>query len=202
MWVSANLGFNGTSSEVIRSGGSTSTTKGPKTSGFWIMPTLGYNLNENITIGLGIGYESIKTTDDKTVAGGTTNKNISTTNVMGIMPFMRYNMKVNDNFGWYAQLDVTPQFGTIKDESSIGTTTTTTEGKISGFDFGIRPGIGYKLGDHFSINAHYGVLGYNTKKKTWDDKSTSTITKVEEKDNSFGLSLDMSTLGFGLNYHF
>jgi len=198
LWISANLGFNTNSGSNKKVMGSTTTeTDLPKTSSYHFMPTIGYNLSDNICIGLGIGYNGSTNTDEDIYVIG--DKETIKYGGFKVMPFARYIGKINDNFGWYAQGDL--GYGSGKETTSYsgGGTTNTDDTKTSSLGFNIRPGVYYQFSDHFSMNTHYGQLGYNS----WNSKSGDTTTvENTDKNSSFGLNLNMSTLGFGLNYHF
>lgn len=197
-WISVDLGFaTSQSSSKVTVGGTSTDTDGPTFTSYHFTPTYGYNINEKITIGLGIGYGADKVETDNSV-GGVTDKVIDEDNLFIIMPFARYNWSVNDKFGVYGQLDITPGFGKNKNETVMGSTTVTTESDVFSLGANIRPGIYYQFSDRWSMNSHFGSLGYNT--RTLSNEVSGT--KSESTNSGFGLDLGMSSLGFGLNFHF
>lgn len=197
LWTSVDLGFSsdGGTFKATPTGGTTTTTDLAKSTSFKFMPTIGYNLSEHITIGTGIGYSGGSTVEkDVTVTG---DEQTDKTGIFAIQPFVRYVGAINDNFGWYGQFDLGFGMGNATSTYKLGGTSTTSEGKVSALGVNVRPGIYYSFSDHFSMNAHYGALGYNS-----SSYKTTTGGEFITKNNSFGLDLSMSSLGFGLNYIF
>lgn len=198
LWTSVDLGFssNGGTYKASPTGGTSTTTDLAKSSSYSFMPTIGYNLSEHITIGAMLGYVGGSETEKDVYVPGDELK--YTEGKFKVMPFVRYVGAINDNFGWYGQLDLGFASGNGKTElKTPGIATVSSEGKVGELGLNIRPGIYYQFSDHFSMNTHYGALGYNA--DTFIDTDGGEFIT---KNTSFGLDLSMSTLRFGLNYHF
>lgn len=136
-------------------------------------PAFGYNLNENLTIGLALNYSTSKANDE--------NKSSE----FNVNPFVRYSKTVSDKVVLYGEGDI--MFGskkeTVNDVDNDG---------ISTFGIGIAPGIQYLFSDRWSINADIGILSYDSE----NDKDS------EVKTNTLNFGLDFTSLNLGLNYHF
>ncbi len=194
LWISADVGFTTSGNKAeFTSGGTTIESDGPRTLDLIFAPTIGYNINDNITIGGIIAYNL-----DRTVAEGDNTKETDAISEIAILPFMRYNHAINEKFGLYGQLDLGPSFGKVTSEFESGSTTVTSEANLLGFGINIRPGVYFQFSDHFSMNAHYGALGFNSDRFKVEDDNAEQISR----NSDFGLNLQMSSLRFGLNYHF
>jgi opacity protein-like surface antigen len=144
-------------------------------SSFGIGPNFGYWLSENMALVVGVNFGSVT---DKTGA-----EDLATTS-FGAGAELRYGWHVGDMTFLY----VAPGFAFGSTTHEI---TPTTEAKVSSFDVGLGLGVQYMIADSWSINAEFGRLGYNSVKP-----------EGGESFGTFGLDLSMSTIGFGIWYHF
>jgi hypothetical protein len=167
-------------------------------------PYLGYSVTENIAVGLGLNIDGGSTSTKNTTPSYTLkDKNSS----FGIMPFVRYTTKINDNFGMWGQLNVGPTFGKSTEENYDGTKVYTDhQHKNSGFDVNIKPGFNYTLGERWIFTGSYGKLGYANTKTTHsqaDATNNNTLKEVSVvKSSDIELSLDWHTLQIGFNFLF
>ncbi len=145
-----------------------------------IGPSFGYCINDKLAVGITISYSSSE------------ENNLSNT-MFGIMPFFRYYQKLNDNFSVYGALNV--GFASGSDEVNVGTEVVDDE--YGYFNVGVAPGIQYWFAKSWSVNAEWGILGYQTYTDKKDD-----VTPEEWKASQFSFGLDMSAITFGLNFHF
>ncbi|MBK9108937.1 MAG: porin family protein [Saprospiraceae bacterium] len=142
-------------------------------SSFNIGPSLGYWLNDNAAIVGSVGFSSEK---DKTA-----NPEV-TTSGFGIGVQYRHCWK-NDNFYFYLAPGV--GYGTAKVDDG------TTDFSVNTLNVTLSPGISYMLSDKWSINAEMGLLDY-----------TSVSADGADTDSQFSVNTNMSSLSFGLWYHF
>ncbi|MBQ0151627.1 MAG: outer membrane beta-barrel protein, partial [Chryseobacterium sp.] len=187
-----------------------------KVSNFNIVPTVGFFVDTNFAIGLGIGYKNAKTTiEDTSVAtvGNITTTSVSTgkdiNNAFVIEPFARKYWTLSDKLYFFGQLSVPMEFGSGKTEgsttttvsSSTGTpaTTTTTvsqnadKAKSTAIGVAIKPGLDYFLNKNWTIEATIGEFGYNTKKYDFDGAKST---------DNFKFGLDLSAVTIGVKYVF
>lgn len=87
----------------------------------------------------------------------------------------------NDNFYFYIAPGVA--YGTSKVDDG------TFEFKVNTLNISLSPGISYMLSDKWSINAEMGLLDY-------------TSLGGDADDSQFSINTNMSSLSFGLWYHF
>ncbi|HMT30596.1 MAG TPA: hypothetical protein PKD91_15070, partial [Bacteroidia bacterium] len=108
----------------------------------------------------------------------------------GVSPFFRYYKSLSDNCSLYGEVNV--GFGSGKSKVN---TSGSTDDTYSFMQAGIAPGIQYWVHKRWSINAEWGALRYradNDKGELQNDFKSSRI--------DFGL--DLSSISFGLNFHF
>ncbi|MBL1220836.1 outer membrane beta-barrel protein [Chryseobacterium sp. L7] len=176
-----------------------------------IVPTVGYFVNTNLAIGLGVGYKNGKTTTE--VNNSQTVGNITTTsvgktkdinNAIVVEPFVRKYWTLSDKLYIFGQLSVPMEFGSGKDKNELtttissstgtpATTTTTTstsvdKAKSTSIGVAVKPGLDYFLNKNWTIEATIGEFGYNNKKYNTDG--------AKSVDNyNFGLNLSSVTIG-------
>lgn len=97
-----------------------------KTENFNVLPTVGYFVNTNLAVGLGIGYETGKKTSTTTATLGNTtivNENVTKTPAFVVEPFVRKYWTLSDKLYFFGQLAVPMRFGKTETEvSSVATT--------------------------------------------------------------------------------
>jgi opacity protein-like surface antigen len=172
MWLSGTASMSSTNDKF---GGTTD-----KSSTGVFGPVFGYNVNSNITVGLGLKYSS--DVNDPDGPGKTTTTGFS------ISPFARYYKSAGEHVSIYGAAWVSIVSGKIKQEGQ------TNDFKTSGFGVGIAPGIQYWFSDRWSINGEWGILSYGTSKVK--------DSNPEQKSDTFKFGLDLSAFTVGLNYHF
>jgi opacity protein-like surface antigen len=143
-------------------------------SSFALSPRLGYWLSDNGAIVGGITFGSNK---DKT-----TNPDTEST-VFGVGAQYRMAWHSGDNFYFY----LAPGVEYLSSKLEFGGTDATTS--ILGIS--LSPGISYMLADKWSVNAELGLIDF-----------TSTSPEVGDSETDFSVNMNMSSLTFGLWYHF
>lgn len=196
VYVGGSLGF--TSSKQSHGGIDQDGTS------FKILPEIGYQLDDDISIGLSIGYShgyaafgSITVTDFKALMNTAISTSVDINednyklNSFTFAPYVRYN---------FAHLGKANLFF----EGSVGYTNVKAddtpringagggEQKIDVIEIALRPGVSFQLSDNISLIAKLGSVGFmQAKEKETDMKLTR-----------FGLDLDSYNLLFGMNFHF
>lgn len=139
VWVGGSLGF-WTNSDA--EGSQTKTT-------FNIAPEVGYDLSEDWSIALALGYASAKPEDG------------DGTSTLSVTPYARYNVLKAGNFKLFLDGAVEIASVDLNDES------------YSAWGVGIKPGVAYSLNEKFSLVAHMGFLGYQDA----DDEISGVVQK-------------------------
>ena len=168
VYVGGTLGFKSLSSD------------GNSASSFTINPELGYNLDENLAVGISLGYTTSNIAFDKDGAfAGKLDKN---TNTFSIAPYVRYTFAKLDKVNFFCD-------GMINYIS-----TGNSDSKINTFGVGVQPGVAVNLNDKVSFVAKLGEIGYANAKGNWDNAVAV---------NSFNFSLSsLAALNFGLYFNF
>lgn len=157
---------------------------------FNIVPRAGYFVNNNIAIGLQVGYSKDAATNVGPVTGELLDTDMTTIEVGA---FGRYYFTPANNFSLFVDLSVS--YGTVKREQDAvaGDDIITVEDKFNGFFAGFAPGVNYFISDHFALEATFGLINYSTIKPDADG--------AESTDN-FDIGLNMSNISLGLIYKF
>ena len=175
---------------------------------FNVLPTVGYFVNTNLAVGLGIGYETGKKTNSNTTispSGNTTTVTefVTKTPAFVVEPFVRKYWTLSDKLYFFGQLAVPMKFGKTEVENSSVTTTTTstgtsvvnnstsTEAKYTQIGVTVKPGLDYFLNKNWSIEATIGEFGYSNFKP-----------KDGDATNNYNFGLNLSSVTFGVKYVF
>ncbi len=196
VYVGGSLGF--TSSKLSSNG------HDQDGSSFKLLPEIGYQLDQDISIGVQIGYShgyaafgSLTVTDFKAAM----NTAVSTSmdiyeddyklNSFTFAPYVRYTFarfgKANLFFEGSVGYTSVKADDTPKVQNAGGG-----EQKMDVVEIALRPGISFQLSDNISLLAKLGSLGWMQAKEKESDM----------KINRFGLDMDTYNLLFGLNFHF
>ena len=136
---------------------------GESTTAFSIMPEVGYNLDENMSVGITLGYSE---------AG----KDPAKTKVFSIEPYLRY------NFAKFDKVNLFVDGGLGYQNTKVG------DAKNNTFYVGVRPGVSVTLTEKLSFVSHFGFLGYKNSKDDGADKAVNTVElSVDGAALSFGL---------------
>ncbi|MDQ1856229.1 MULTISPECIES: outer membrane protein [unclassified Chryseobacterium] len=173
-----------------------------KTENFNVLPTVGYFVNTNLAIGLGVGYQTEKTTATTTTTIGnatTVSENVVKQPAFVVAPFVRKYWTLSDKLYIFGQLAVPMQFGKTETETSSVTTagnttisnSTSTEAKYTQIGVTVKPGLDYFLNKNWSIEATIGEFGYNNYKP-----------KDGDATNNYNFGLNLSSVTFGVKYVF
>ena len=138
---------------------------GDTESAFTLLPEVGYNLDENMSLGVAVGYGE----------SGKDNHKIKTTI---INPYLRYNVLKFDKVKLF--LDGSFEYSNT-DSKQLGY-------KVNAWGLGVKPGVAVNLNESISFVAHMGFLGYNSEKPDFDGaKATNTVgLSLDGTDLSFG----------------
>ncbi|WET50388.1 outer membrane beta-barrel protein [Chryseobacterium indologenes] len=175
-----------------------------KIESFKVLPTVGYFVNTNLAVGLGVGYknDNTKVTTETTVGGGTlVAEKKNTTSAFVVTPFVRKYWTLADKLYIFGQLEVPMEFGQYKQESESTLTTGSTVSRTSTSDkanytsigVNVKPGLDYFLNKNWSIEATFGEFGYNTNKLDVDGA---------KRVNDYKFGLNLSSVTFGVKYVF
>ena len=197
VYVGGSLGF--TSSKIDQGG------QDQDGSSYKIIPEIGYQLDDDLSVGLQIGYAhgyasfgSLNVTGVKALMNTVVstyadiNEDDMKLNSFTIAPYLRYNVLKFDRVKFFIEGGV--GYTNIKsdDTPNANGRKTGNESKLDLLEIAIRPGVSFDLSSNISLMAKIGSLGYmEAKEKESDQKLTR-----------FGLDIDTYNLLFGLNFKF
>ncbi|AKK74366.1 opacity protein [Chryseobacterium gallinarum] len=178
-----------------------------KVESFKILPTVGYFVDTNLAVGLGVGYKNDNEKVTKTT--GTNPLMVTegkvTESAFVVAPFVRKYWTLADKLYIFGQLEVPMAFGQNKVEGTTTTTTTTAAGtttttssssdkaNFTSIGVNIKPGLDYFLNKNWTIEATIGEFGYNTYKQNVDGA---------KRVNDYNFGLNLTSVTFGVKYVF
>lgn len=182
-----------------------------KESTFAIVPTVGYFVNTNLAIGLGVGYVNNKVEETK-VTNVTpyltlTEKGKDINNAVVVEPFIRKYWTLGEKLYFFGQLSVPMSFGSGKVEGTATLVDTTPgqpvttentsisqdKNKINSFGVSVKPGLDYFLNKNWSIEATIGNFGY---------QSTKVDVDGAKSTDNFNFGVNLKEINFGVKYVF
>lgn len=150
-------------------------------------PQVGYAINDNLIIGLGLGYEYIDAKTYYTEIGGYD----SNQNTLVVFPYIKKYFNITEKFSFNLRGEFRVSKSWTDSKNSINISSNETNNSLFA---GIRPGITYFMTKKFALETSIGALGYSTGKHENDNG--------EGKFNSFDLNFNSNNLLFGLSYYF
>lgn len=167
-----------------------------------VIPTVGYFVDTNLAVGLGLGYKS---TVGKYTIGNPGISNLleikETTNAFVVAPFVRKYWTLSEKLYFFGQLQVPLEFGQEKFDSSseiemgdpMLSPSFSVKNNYTKIGVNIKPGLDYFLNKNWSIEATIGELGYNTSKRDLDGA---------KRLNNYKFGINLSSVTFGVKYIF
>jgi Outer membrane protein beta-barrel domain len=149
-----------------------------KSSSVIFAPGIGYQFNDNWTLGVAFGIGSVK--EEIAAATGYYDK----TSVISVGPFLRYTKPLNNLFSAYGQLDL--DYISTKRTPFGGAET-----KEDGFQGTITPAIALNVKNGFGIYFNIGGISYQTTK----------VDGAAEEANQFDFTFG-KTVGIGVSKNF
>lgn len=223
------LGGNGWTSNTIGTTTTEYTLPNDVTTTFTFAPKFGYNINEQMHVGIVLGFTSNTVKDYRVFSTYyTRHKDFegwekTTTTGFYIAPYFRFSFLNANRLTFFAEAQAAYGFtpavkthtfrtgigGVVSgiDETATGNTTT------SNFSLSIVPGVNYRISNHFSADLYVDLLGLAFTTSTSHTLATVDGNRSEYKttSNSFSCiaNLNAETLEnhlglfrLGFNYHF
>ncbi len=201
LYVGGSLGMNTESGKVkAENSGTTVEQDAPKTFVFTFAPEVGFMFNDNMGVGLQLGFGMGKMTQKDYSFDPAATLTVKTTTI-AFAPYFRYVFAEVDNFKFYADAKVSYAMNKPKATFEQDGTTVTQDGdKTTTLGFGIVPGMAYQLTDNISMNCALNILelGFQTE-KTIEKDVDGAGTDVTTTTNDFGFGINMPspiTIGF------
>jgi hypothetical protein len=157
-----------------------------KTNSWNLAPGLGYQFNDNWTVGLELRIAGGKNEPSSPSAATTK------TSEFAVGPFLRYTWPISNTFFIYDQLNVSYSSKKIKMEFPSGTSTE--EDALKGFSVAMMPAIGINVTRCIALNFGIGGITYNNIK-------TDAEGPGESKVSTFNINFG-SGVTFGVSAYF
>jgi hypothetical protein len=152
-----------------------------KSFNFRFSPKLGYSINDNLIIGIGLGYHYYKS-EGETYENFNNNRTI---NGYSFYPYLKKYIPIGKKLAFHIQGEARFSNDFYKSENR------NTKFKNNSIFIGLRPGISYNLSKEILFQANFGALGYY-------NGTTKTNDIITNKSNSFNFNFSSSELLFGL----
>lgn len=157
-WVlGGNIGMNhdGAHDENYTAGGTASTS-------LTIMPKIGYQLNDNMQVGVSLGWNYGYNRTYTSPLGAKDTYTSNPTSVIEITPFLRYNVYKGSKFTFFCEalagISIHPE--TTTHVVVAGTDNSVNNGdNWTRFGLNVIPGINYAFSEHFSMDLYVNLLG-------------------------------------------
>lgn len=179
-FVGGSVGFS-------HSGGSVevdnTVTDGPSSNYFEFAPKVGYELSEDLEVGVRLGLSLYRTKTPG--ATETINKNSG----IALEPFARYYAITMNKFA--LGLEGTLGLGMSTQKTEAGGTTTDGP-KNTSLSFNVAPGLFYHMSDRVTLEAVLGGLSLNYAYNVQKTEAGGVTTK--NRSNSFGLGADLDNI--------
>lgn len=156
--------------------------------GFTINPNVSYAINENLFLGLTLGYNYQK---NKYV---NSQSDISESNSFSLGTYIKKYIPITKNFTFNIQ----GELNYIKTNSSLDNID---DVNSNAFQIGFRPGLTLFLSKNIALETQIGILSYTHSKFERPDYNSQNIS-YEGTSNTFNFNLNSSNLLFGLTYFF
>jgi hypothetical protein len=172
-----------------------SSTDGPKTTNFKIVPSVEYFMSDKFSVGLGIGFTTSRTKEENvTISGVSYDKYLEATPRFVFNPYVRMYFPLGDRVSIFGQGFISLATGKDRYEYTDNNRTDTYKYNASDFSIGVTPGIQFMVSQKIALEATFGFVGYKSSSYDTGDKSST-------KTGGFGLNLDPSSfLNFGFRY--
>lgn len=141
---------------------------------FEISPRYAYFINDFIAIGGRLGYSQNKTKNRESAV-------IAKNTTFVAEAFSRYYLLPGSQFSVFGELGL-----------GFGTTKNINNRKTTGINARFAPGLSYFVGQHFALEAIFGILSYNSVNARGMNGST----------HNFAVGLDLENINFGIIYKF
>lgn len=164
-----------------------STVDEPRVLNYQIAPGVGFNITDNLTIGVDASYSGTKTTYDKktiTIPGTDQIKTFD----YGVGPFVRYSQPLSEHFFAFGQFTAHYLKGreTYRTATAVnGGNTYVRDDNYKGFDASFIPAVGAMLTKTLGLTFAVGGIGYQYQKYDYSTQNLAPGSSLESKNNEF-----------------
>jgi hypothetical protein len=201
--VGTYISQGGTTTEKFGTGNA-NTTDNDKFQTWRIAPGVGYNITDNIAIGLDGFYGNTKTTIDRQNMTSFPGTDQYKTFNWGVGPFARYTCPLSQHFFAYGQggahyLNGRRTTRTVTAQS--GGTSYVKDDNYKGFDISFVPAVGAMLTKTLGLTFSVGGVSYQYQKWDYSTQGRAPGSNKESKENNFNISFGRE-VSFGIQKYF
>jgi outer membrane protein W len=202
--VSGSLGFTSSNDNDLDTTGKE--LNSTKVGGLELTVRGGYFLADNIAVGLLVGLNTNKTTQEDFGPPPSKSINVSKSATTAFGLFGRYyTPPVERRLSFFGQLDLTYEITNSEIENTFinsANVSTTTNRRGEGNQIGafLAPGVAFFLSDKVALEATFGLIGFASGRDKNYDTSDRQIS--DNKYTRLETSFSPSTLSFGLTFFF
>jgi hypothetical protein len=166
----------------------------PRQLNWEVSPGLGFNITDNLSIGVDFNYTGSKTTMDRKDIGfpfnGYAVDQVKTFDY-AVGPFVRYTMPIGEHFFWYGQLEAhylrgrsTPRYTNL-----LGTNSFSRDDNYKGVDVSYMPAVGVVVCKNVALTFGIGGISYDYRKYEFNSDIYATAgSEHTAKTNNFDVS--------------
>ena len=185
IWIGGNIGYSSHKMDKL-----------DRLNSFTVLPEIGYVINENLGVGINVGYKHQETYQFVNEEANFIKNKV---NSFRVAPFLRYTFLKGNIGGLFVDGGFAYEEG--KDKSYI-------DYKTNLIEAGIRPGIAISVSDKVSLIGKFGFLGYKKSETSYKTKYITdpsygeTEIKQKQKTDDIVLDLKLEDFTFGINIVF
>ncbi len=182
---------------------SSTTVDRPRMLNWQVSPGLGFNVADNLTVGVDFRYMGSKTTYDRKAAP--TNvagvEDQVKTYDYGIGPFVRYSWPIGEHFFAYGQFAAHYLRGQVSTRTVTTTNNFTRDDRYKGLDASFVPAVGVMICHSMGITFGIGGISYDYRKYDFSNQFTGAGTSRSAKTNTFDVTFG-SQFNIGVQKYF
>lgn len=181
----------------------------PYRSSFSITPTIGFRINDAMSVGAYIEFSQTKDHNPWVAVDANNNQyrvdNVSAVSLYGAAPFFRYNVVSYGDIRIFFELQAHINFGSMTNkDNDNGSWVDIDEYKLTAMRFNIAPGASYQITDHISFDVffNFASLGYSMMSSTHTKTILAATGKFGDIESSDQVKNTYSIFGFNNSFDY
>ncbi len=195
---------HGSQTSSFASASSTSVDQ-PRMLNWQVSPGLGFNVADNLTVGVDFRYMGSKMTYDRKDANIPTNiagvEDQVKTYDYGVGPFVRYSWPLGEHFFAYGQFAAHYLRGQVSTRTVTTTNNFTRDDRYKGLDASFVPAVGVMVCHSMGITFGIGGVSYDYRKYDYSNQLSAAGSSRSAKTNNFDVTFG-SQFNIGVQKYF
>ena len=167
----------------------TSTTDQPRMLNWEVSPGVGFNITDNLTVGIDLRYTGSKTTyDRKTLSFSPYAEDQVKSFDYGVGPFVRYTHPIGEHFFAYGQAQAHYLRGRLTTRTvtaQVGGNSFVRDDNYKGVDASFMPALGIMVTHSLGLSFGFGGVGYSYTKVDYSTQGQPAGSESTAKNNEF-----------------